>query len=338
MKQQKRLEKLINFIANDVINTTEAQDAVQLLSNIEDWQLHIQEAKKTQLKRQRSKVNNANRRAINKQKSANLTIDEWLETLKYFEGKCAYCEKKFSYEHLEHFIPLSNPKSPGTTVDNCVPSCSDCNQKKGTINIDKFLRQSNLDNIESIGNDMKRVYDYLQKRRHLKHQHRTYLPQTQTKHDNQRCVFNSEDLIEINKIRRDRDPECITFVNEGYIVLFRIWLPNDESGVIDMGIPTGNFFSDGYIDYFDAYIKKDQYKVYRIYPKYRPKDIPQRYYPIIENALLSTNTAGRVELDEHYLYGKGRIYKIADLKLQRHFFELEAVEIISRQEYMLAQP
>ena len=58
---------------------------------------------------------------------ATLTLSQWLETLKYFQWKCAYCGIR-PYEILEHFLPLFH--GGGTTQDNCIPACPSCNSQK----------------------------------------------------------------------------------------------------------------------------------------------------------------------------------------------------------------
>ncbi len=65
---------------------------------------------------------------------ATLTIEQWLHTLAYFEGLCAYCRYRTGVV-LEHFVPLS--LGGGTTFDNCVPSCYSCNAKKGRLHPDE---------------------------------------------------------------------------------------------------------------------------------------------------------------------------------------------------------
>ncbi len=54
-----------------------------------------------------------------------LTMEQWLETLEYFDYKYAYCGDK--YEVLEHYLPIHKA---GTTVSNCVPACLHCNIMK----------------------------------------------------------------------------------------------------------------------------------------------------------------------------------------------------------------
>jgi 5-methylcytosine-specific restriction endonuclease McrA len=54
-----------------------------------------------------------------------LTLEQWLETLKYFDYKCAYCGVE--YEVIEHYWPIYKA---GTTVSNCIPACLRCNLHK----------------------------------------------------------------------------------------------------------------------------------------------------------------------------------------------------------------
>jgi len=54
-----------------------------------------------------------------------LTMEQWLETLEYFNYKCAYCGG--TYEVIEHYLPVH---VAGTTVSNCVPACLKCNNMK----------------------------------------------------------------------------------------------------------------------------------------------------------------------------------------------------------------
>ncbi len=58
-----------------------------------------------------------------------LTMEQWLETLEYFNHRCAYCGGK--YEVIEHYLPVHKA---GTTVSNCIPACSRCNASKDAKN------------------------------------------------------------------------------------------------------------------------------------------------------------------------------------------------------------
>lgn len=80
---------------------------------------------------EKGKVQSQNKRAKNARLLATLTLDQWLETLKHFKWRCAYC-KKGNYTVLEHFVPIIH--GGGTTWDNCVPSCTRCNAIKQSWN------------------------------------------------------------------------------------------------------------------------------------------------------------------------------------------------------------
>ena len=54
-----------------------------------------------------------------------LTMEQWLETLAYFDHKCAYCGGE--YQVIEHYLPIYKA---GTTVSNCIPACLHCNIMK----------------------------------------------------------------------------------------------------------------------------------------------------------------------------------------------------------------
>lgn len=68
------------------------------------------------------------KRAMDRRLPATLTLDQWLTTLDYHKGLCAYCLVE-PYEALEHYIPIE--LGGGTTAANCVPSCKSCNSAKG---------------------------------------------------------------------------------------------------------------------------------------------------------------------------------------------------------------
>lgn len=62
---------------------------------------------------------------------ADLSGEEWIRTMIDFEYECAYCGDPALT--LDHFIPLSDPAGPGTTIDNCVPCCLRCNHDKAGL-------------------------------------------------------------------------------------------------------------------------------------------------------------------------------------------------------------
>jgi 5-methylcytosine-specific restriction endonuclease McrA len=86
---------------------------------------------------------------------ATLTLQEWLNTLKHFNYRCAYCSN--GYAVLEHFIPVS--LGGGTTANNVVPACYSCNSRKSTYHPYLIPNTQNF-NLEAV----KRVDDYLKGR------------------------------------------------------------------------------------------------------------------------------------------------------------------------------
>lgn len=76
----------------------------------------------------RRHVYEQNQRAAQKGCEATLTLEEFLKTLQYFHGCCAYCQVT-QHESIDHYKPVS--LGGGTTRQNCIPSCRYCNSKKG---------------------------------------------------------------------------------------------------------------------------------------------------------------------------------------------------------------
>jgi hypothetical protein len=84
------------------------------------------------------KIRGQNQRAKQAGARHDLTLEQWLETLEYFNHKCAYCGKR-DYEFIEHYLPV---RVAGTTVSNCVPACARCNALKDSQNHKLTLYQN----------------------------------------------------------------------------------------------------------------------------------------------------------------------------------------------------
>ena len=54
--------------------------------------------------------------------------------------KCFYCGKTVSGFEVEHMLPKS--KGGSNRIDNLTLSCHDCNEKKGTLTAEEFIRQT----------------------------------------------------------------------------------------------------------------------------------------------------------------------------------------------------
>jgi len=107
------------------------------------------------LTRENKRVEQHVKRAIKAKLHATLTLEQWLETLEYFQWKCAYCQEE-EYTLLEHFIPINH--EGGTTQSNCVPACHGCNAvKKGW----HPHRIPNSQNAARVRQSIERVQQYL---------------------------------------------------------------------------------------------------------------------------------------------------------------------------------
>ena len=126
-------------------------------SEIDDAQefLYCANCRESELTRERLRVQMHNTRAAQAGLPADLTLEQWLETIMDFNGMCAYCQER-PFEHLEHFIPID--AGGGTTLGNCVPACGRCNWSKGSSDPD-------LPQLEFfVNNPRERVRDYLIRR------------------------------------------------------------------------------------------------------------------------------------------------------------------------------
>jgi 5-methylcytosine-specific restriction endonuclease McrA len=86
------------------------------------------------------KVRAQNQRAKQAGTRHDLTLEQWLETLEYFDYKCAYCGAE--YEVIEHYLSIYKA---GTTVSNCIPACLHCNLMKDRKNHDlSFYQNENV--------------------------------------------------------------------------------------------------------------------------------------------------------------------------------------------------
>lgn len=79
---------------------------------------------------------NQRRRARVAELPHDLTLEEWNETLEYFDYSCAYCGVPEDNLCQEHVIPVV--KGGGYTTDNIIPACRSCNKSKYTANLEEW--------------------------------------------------------------------------------------------------------------------------------------------------------------------------------------------------------
>ena len=86
------------------------------------------------------RLHGQNQRAKQAGARHDLTMEQWLETLEYFDHQCAYCGGP--NDVIEHYLPVS---IAGTTVSNCIPACVQCNNMKDSKGHDlSFYQNENV--------------------------------------------------------------------------------------------------------------------------------------------------------------------------------------------------
>jgi 5-methylcytosine-specific restriction endonuclease McrA len=92
------------------------------------------------------RIKTAKRKARKLQLPDTFTPEQWVQCLEYFNYTCAVCDRQlrdlFGHikPHADHWIAVSNPNCPGTTPDNMVCLCSECNLSKGAKLPDVWLK------------------------------------------------------------------------------------------------------------------------------------------------------------------------------------------------------
>ncbi len=66
---------------------------------------------------------------------------EFHELVKRFKYRCAYCGCRLHSKNItaDHIVPLV--RGGVNTIDNIVPACRPCNQRKNKLTADEFLRR-----------------------------------------------------------------------------------------------------------------------------------------------------------------------------------------------------
>lgn len=97
-------------------NMDELLDMQEIKQLAYQWQSKIDMAKKF-----------AQKRRHERRGDFALSEDEWIQTVTYFNGCCAYCgsASKITYDH---FVPFS--KGGSFTQGNIIPACKSCNSSK----------------------------------------------------------------------------------------------------------------------------------------------------------------------------------------------------------------
>lgn len=97
----------------------------------EDNPEYMKQWRKTDKGKANSQRTNVTRKTREENIINTLTFQEWLEILKKYHLKCAYCGKEFDLfdrPTRDHVIPIS--KGGDNVKENIVPACRSCNSKK----------------------------------------------------------------------------------------------------------------------------------------------------------------------------------------------------------------
>jgi len=70
------------------------------------------------------------------------TAEEWRAKVKQYGNRCFYCGRKMKRLSKDHIIPVVQGGTD--TIDNIVPACMGCNQRKHTQSLAEFKSGSTL--------------------------------------------------------------------------------------------------------------------------------------------------------------------------------------------------
>ena len=83
-----------------------------------------------------NRLKNQRRRARMSELPHTLTVEEWEDSLEYFDYSCAYCGVPEDNLQQEHIIPVI--KGGGYTADNIIPACGSCNASKHATDLEDW--------------------------------------------------------------------------------------------------------------------------------------------------------------------------------------------------------
>lgn len=64
-----------------------------------------------------------------------VTVEDWMEILRSFNHRCAYCGKQGKMT-IDHVLPLS--RGGRHCIANLVPACTNCNHSKGALTVTEW--------------------------------------------------------------------------------------------------------------------------------------------------------------------------------------------------------
>lgn len=113
---------------------------------------------------------------------------------------------------------------------------------------------------------------------------------------------------------------------------FRVWLPNDLTGVLDLMVRMDEW-DERFYDAMEAEILKDSNtKRFRLVPRLRGRDIPEHLYSQLQEVFLDPVTQGTLKSQKSTVFGKGLLLEL-NIESGRPLLELEALDVISEAEF-----
>ncbi len=113
---------------------------------------------------------------------------------------------------------------------------------------------------------------------------------------------------------------------------FRIWLPEQANGVLDMLLRL-NQADPSFYDALEALIVRDPVaKRLTLTPRDHGRDLPVHLYPDLETVFLNPLSDGAIRPDKQTLYGRGLLIETQD-ESGRRSLALEDLMIITEAEY-----
>lgn len=98
------------------------------------------------------------RMARKKKTLSDLTVEQWIETLNYFDNACSYCGRDDVPLEQEHVIPLY--LGGGYTKNNIIPACKSCNSSKDIRLLDDWFPKRSTYTEEKMNKIMEFIEEY----------------------------------------------------------------------------------------------------------------------------------------------------------------------------------
>ena len=131
--------------------TARRHDPIERLKLLAEKARYAQSEKGRAWTRKHAVTTNARRRARLTSTPLQWGVYEWERCQQDWHHRCAYCGVTAALAQ-DHFIPLTDPRCPGTLPGNIVPACQPCNSSKGTRAPQDWCRDKHR---------LKQITDYL---------------------------------------------------------------------------------------------------------------------------------------------------------------------------------